>query len=180
MQQVVLRSHPQGAPRAEDFAIETIDVPTLGPGQVLLRTIWLSLDPLIRFTLDPEPITGPYRVRIGEPVYGAALSQVAASNTGGFATGEFVEGRTGWREYALIDPTITLLRNVDPKAAPLSTAVGILSMPGQTSHACMIGIGRVAAGETVVISAAAGAVGSVAGQIGKFSVRASSILRVVR
>ena len=167
MKQVVLLAHPAGEPRAEDFAIETVDIPTPATGQVLLRTLWLSLDPLIRFALDPVPMTGPNRVRIGEPVYGGTVSQVVSTNHAGFACGDFVEGRTGWREYAAIDPATTPLRKIDPALAPLSTALGVLGMPGQTAHACMIGIGRVTAGETVVISAAAGAVGSTAGQIGK-------------
>jgi len=167
MKQVVLRAHPRGEPRAGDFAVETVDVPAAGDGQVLLRTLWLSLDPMIRFALDEKPLTGPIRVRIGEPVYGAAASQVVQSHHPDFAAGDFVEGRSGWREYAAIDPKATPLRKLDPTLAPLSTSLGVLGMPGQTAHACMIGVGRVAAGETVVISAAAGAVGSIAGQIGK-------------
>lgn len=167
MKQVVLRAHPQGAPRAGDFSVEVVDVPSAGPNQVLLRTLWLALDPLIRFALDPEPMTGPNRVRIGEPVYGPTVSQVVTTNHPGFAVGDFVEGRTGWREYAAIDPAKTPLRKLDPMLAPLSTALGVVGMPGQTAYACMINIGRVAAGETVVISAAGGAVGSTAGQIGK-------------
>jgi NADPH-dependent curcumin reductase CurA len=167
MKQVILRAYPQGEPRAEDFAIETVDIPTPGPGQVLLKTLWLSLDPLIRFALDPQPLTGPNRVRVGEPLYGATVSRVIASNNSTYAEGDYVEGRTGWREYAAIDPAAVPLRKIDPSVAPLSTALGVLGMPGQTAHACMIGVGRVAAGENVVISAAAGAVGSLAGQIGK-------------
>lgn len=167
MKQVVLRAHPQGAPRAEDFAVEAADIPSAGPNQVLLRTLWLALDPLIRFALDPVPMTGPNRVRIGEPVYGATVSQVVSTNNPDFAVGDFVEGRTGWREYAAVDPTMTPLRKLDPNMAPLSTALGVVGMPGQTAYACMINVGRVAAGETVVISAAGGAVGSTAGQIGK-------------
>jgi NADPH-dependent curcumin reductase CurA len=167
MQQVVLRSHPRGTPRAEDFAVETSERPSPKPGEVLLRTLWLSFDPLIRFALDEKPMTGPNRVRIGEPVYGGTVSQIVESKAEGFSAGDFVEGRTGWREYAAVDPKSTPLRKIDANAAPLSTALGVLGMPGQTAHACMIGIGRVSAGETVVISAAAGAVGSIAGQIGK-------------
>lgn len=167
LQQVVLRAHPQGAPRAEDFELQTIDMPTLADGQVLLRTLWLSLDPMIRFALDETPLTGPNRVRIGEVIYGGAVSQVIASRHENYAIGDFVEGRTGWRECAAVDPKSTPLRRIDARLAPPSTALGMLGMPGQTAHACMIGVGRVAAGETVVISAAAGAVGSLAGQIGK-------------
>lgn len=167
MKQVVLRAHPQGAPRAEDFSVEAADIPSAGPNQVLLRTLWLALDPLIRFALDPVPMTGPNRVRIGEPVYGGTVSQVVSTNNPDFAVGDFVEGRTGWREYAAVDPTTTPLRKLDPNMAPLSTTLGVVGMPGQTAYACMINVGRVAAGETVVISAAGGAVGSTAGQIGK-------------
>lgn len=167
MKQVVLRAHPQGQPRVDDFAVETVDVPPPGADQVLLRTLWLALDPLIRFALDETPMTGPHRVRIGEPVYGGTVSQVVASNHANFVAGEFVEGRTGWREYAAVDPATTPLRKLDPAIAPLSTALGVVGMPGQTAHACMINIGRVSPGDTVVISAAGGAVGSTAGQIGK-------------
>jgi NADPH-dependent curcumin reductase CurA len=167
MKQVILRAHPTGAPRVADFSLETAVMPTLQSGGVLLRTIWLSLDPLIRFTIDQTVLTGPNRVRIGEVIYGGAVSQVVASDHPDFVVGAFVEGRTGWREYSAVDPVAARLRSIDPTLAPLSTALGILGMPGQTSHACMIGVGRVAAGETVVISAAAGAVGMLAGQIGK-------------
>ena len=167
MRQVVLRAHPVGEPRADDFALESVAVPAPADGQVLLRTLWLSLDPMIRFALDENPMTGPNRVRIGEPVFGGAVSQVVASKHPDFSAGQYVEGRSGWREYAAVDPKTTPLRKVDASLAPLSTALGVLGMPGQTAHACMVGIGRVAAGETVVISAAAGGVGSLAGQIGK-------------
>ena len=167
MRQVVLRAHPQGEPSEEDFAIESVDIPTIDDGQVLLKTLWLSLDPLIRFTIDRAPLTGPTQVRIGEVMYGGTVSQVVGSRSTRLAVGDFVEGRTGWREFAAIDPSRIPLRKVDADIAPLSTALGVLGMPGQTAHACMIGVGRVAAGETVVISAAAGAVGSLAGQIGK-------------
>ncbi|HKY90916.1 MAG TPA: NADP-dependent oxidoreductase [Nevskiaceae bacterium] len=167
MRQVVLRAHPVGLPRADDFAVESAPIPEAGEHPVLLRTVWLSLDPMIRFALDEKPLTGPNRVRVGDVVYGGAVSQVVASRDAAFAPGDFVEGRTGWREYAAVDPKATPLRKIDPSLAPLSTALGVLGMPGQTAHACMIGVGRVAAGETVVISAAAGGVGSLAGQIGK-------------
>jgi NADPH-dependent curcumin reductase CurA len=167
MKQVVLRAHPQGEPSAEDFAVETADIPTISPGQVLLKTLWLSLDPYIRLAIDRTPLTGPNHSRLNEPMYGAAVSQVVATDSPRIAVGDFVEGKTGWREFAAIDPSVIPLRKVDAQVAPLSTALGVLGMPGQTAHACMIGVGRVAAGETVVISAAAGAVGSLAGQIGK-------------
>jgi NADPH-dependent curcumin reductase len=167
VKQVILRSHPNGVPRATDFSVVEAAMPSPADGQVLLKTLWLSLDPMIRLSLDENVITGPTKVRIGDVVFGATVSRVEASRHPDFAVGDYVDGRTGWREYAAIDPKAVPLRKVDASVAPLSTAVGALGMPGQTAHACMIGVGRVAAGETVVISAAAGAVGSLAGQIGK-------------
>src|SRR5262249_13064659 len=145
-------------------ALESVETPRPGAGELLVETLWLSLDPLIRFTLDEKPLTGPNNVRLGEPVYGGTLSRVVSSDDSRFAVGDYVEGRTGWREYAVVNPAKLQLRKVDPTGAPLSTALGILGMPGQTAHACMIEIGRVQAGETVVISAAGGAVGTIAGQ----------------
>jgi len=172
MKQVVLRSYASGNPKAEDFAVETVPVPEPRAGEVLLKTLWLSLDPLIRFALDAVKISGAIHLKPGDVVYGGTVSQVIASSHPGYAVGEFVEGRTGWREYAALDPVNAdpvrgALRKLDPAAAPLSTALGVLGMPGQTAHACVIGIGGVQAGETVVISAAAGAVGTIAGQIAK-------------
>lgn len=167
MRQVVLRAYAQGVPRVEDFALESVALPAPAPGQILLRTIWLSLDPLIRFALDEKPITGRAHVGLGEVVYGGAVSEVVESNHPDYAVGDFVEGRTGWREYAALDPKSVPLRKIDPAAAPLSTALGALGMPGQTAHCCMIEVGKVTVGETVVISAASGAVGTLAGQIGK-------------
>jgi NADPH-dependent curcumin reductase len=167
VKQVVLRSHPAGVPRASDFSIDTVAMPTPPDGGVLLRTIWLSLDPMNRLALDATPLMGSASVGLGEVMCGSAVSEVVASHNPEFEVGCFVEGRTGWREYAAVDPTAAPLRKVDAALAPLSTALGVLGMPGRTAHACMIGAGRVTAGETVVISAAAGGVGSLAGQIGK-------------
>ncbi|MET0180525.1 MAG: NADP-dependent oxidoreductase [Novosphingobium sp.] len=172
MRQVVLKSYARGNPRAKDFAVESVAVPQPADGQVLLRTLWLSLDPLIRFAIDEVRLTGATHLAPGDVMYGGTVSEVVASNHPDYAVGDIVEGRTGWREYAAIDPLRAdpvkgALRKVDPALAPVSTALGVLGMPGQTAHACMVGIGRVKAGETVVVSAAAGAVGSIAGQIGK-------------
>ncbi len=167
MKQVILKSHVVGNPAVENFSIETTVIPDIAEGQVLIKTLWLSLDPLIRFALDEVRLTGRAHVELGEVIYGGAVSQVIESRHPNFAVGNFVEGRTGWQEYAAVDPAQVPLRKVNSGGAPLSTAVGVLGMPGQTAHACMVGVGRVQAGETVVISAAAGVVGSTAGQIGK-------------
>lgn len=167
MQQVVLRSHPNGDPAAEDFELQTVPIPKAGAGEVLLRTSWLALDPLIRFALDATLLTGVNKVAIGDVVYGPTVSEVAVSNSPQFAVGDMVEGRTGWTEYAAVNPQRLALRKLDRTIAPVSTALGVLGMPGQTAYAAMITVGRVKSGETVVVSAAAGAVGSTAGQIGK-------------
>ena len=171
MQQVVLKHYAQGNPKPDDFALVTVPVPVPGEREILIKTLWLSLDPLIRFALDEVKISGAVHLKPGDVIYGGAVSQVMASNHPDYCVGDIVEGRTGWCEYAVIAPDQAPYpgppRRIDPALAPISTALGALGMPGQTAHACMIGIGRVQAGETVVISAAAGAVGSLAGQIGK-------------
>lgn len=171
MKQVVLANYAQGNPKPSDFRVEDAPIPQPGEGEVLLRTLWLGLDPLIRFAIDEKRLSGVTQVRPGEVMYGPTVSAVVASNHPGYAVGDVVEDRTGWREYAVVAPDKADWRGpprkLDPALAPASTALGALGMPGQTAHACVIGIGRVAAGETVVISAAAGAVGSLAGQIAR-------------
>ena len=170
--QIVLASPASGPPRVENFRLETAPIPTPGAGEVLLRTLWLSLDPLLRFAIDEVRLTGAAHIRPGEVMYGGTVSEVLASHHPDYAVGDIVEGRTGWREYAALDPlkgdpVRGALRKVDPAAGPVRGALGVLGMPGQTAHAAVIGIGKVAAGETVVISAAGGAVGTIAGQIAR-------------
>lgn len=171
MRQVVLASYASGNPKPSDFRVEDAPIPQPGEGEVLLRTLWLGLDPLIRFAIDEKRLSGVTQVHPGEVMYGPTVSTVVASNHPGYAVGDVVEDRTGCREYAVVAPDKADWRGpprkLDPALAPISTALGALGMPGQTAHACVIGIGRVAAGETVVISAAAGAVGSLAGQIAR-------------
>lgn len=171
MKQVVLASYASGNPKSSDFRVEDAPIPQPGEGEVLLKTLWLGLDPLIRFAIDEKRLSGVTQVHLGEVMYGPTVSEVVASNHPDYTVGDVVEDRTGWREYAIVAPDKADWRGpprkLDPAQAPVSTALGALGMPGQTAHACVIGIGRVAAGETVVISAAAGAVGSLAGQIAK-------------
>ncbi len=171
MKQVVLASYPQGNPKPSDFRVEKTPVPQPGEGEILLRTLWLALDPLIRFALDEEPVSGIVRHAPGDVIYGPTVSQVVVSNHAGYRPGDIVEGRTGWREYATVAPDDCGYRGpprkLDPALAPVSTALGALGMPGQTAYAGIVNTARVKAGETVVISAAAGAVGSLAGQIAK-------------
>ena len=171
MKQVVLRAYANGIPKPEDYAIEEAPVPEPGAGEVLLKTLWLACDPLIRFSIDAELVTGVTHIKLGEWMYGPAVSQVVRSNHMDYAAGDIVEHRAPWAEYTISAPDKADYRGpprkLDPALAPVQTALGALGMPGQTAHVGMIATGRVKAGDTVAISAAAGAVGSLAGQIGK-------------
>lgn len=170
MKQVVLRCYAKGNPRPEDFSVETVPIPTPGEGEILVRTLWLALDPLIRFAIDENLISGATHLELGDVMFGPAVSRVVASNHPNYAVGDIIESRTGWREYAAVAPEKADYRGpprkIDPDLAPVSTALGGLGMPGQTAREG-IAVCRVQPGETVAISAAAGAVGSIAGQIAK-------------
>ena len=161
---VVLVSRPVGEPKASDFRIEEYTPPAPGEGQVLLRTIWLSLDPYMRGRMSEGPsYAAP--VPIGGVMEGGTVSEVIASNNPAFAKGDIVLSRAGWQTHALSDGKG--LTKIDPKLAPISTAVGVLGMPGMTAYTGLLDIGKPKAGETVVVAAASGAVGSAVGQIAK-------------
>ena len=161
---VTLAARPQGAPQMSDFAIIDGAVPVPGSGELLLRTIYLSLDPYMRGRMNAVKSYAP-AVEIGETMVGGTVSEVLSSNVDGFTTGDLVFGYTGWQTHAIDDGKG--LRKLDPAAAPISTALGILGMPGHTAYVGMLDIGRPQSGETVLVSAAAGAVGSAAGQIAR-------------
>src|SRR5271167_1126022 len=128
---VVLASRPVGEPKASDFRIEDYALPTPGEGQVLLRTIWLSLDPYMRGRMSDGPsYAAP--VPIGGVMEAGTVSEVIASNKSGFAKGDIVLSRAGWQTHALSDGTG--LRKIDPALAPISTAIGVLGMPGMTAY----------------------------------------------
>jgi NADPH-dependent curcumin reductase len=161
---IVLASRPVGDPKSSDFRIEDCPLPAPGEGQVLLRTIWLSLDPYMRGRMSDAPsYAAP--VPIGGVMEGGTVSEVMASNNAGFAKGDIVLARAGWQTHALSDGKG--LAKIDPKLGPISTAVGVLGMPGMTAYAGLLEIGKPQAGETVVVAAASGAVGSAVGQIAK-------------
>lgn len=163
-QRIVLASRPVGEPKPENFRLEDYPVPVPGDGQVLLRTVWMSLDPYMRGRMDDGPsYSAP--VPIGGVMEGGTVCEVVASNNPGFANGDYVLAHTGWQQYAVSDGKG--LRKVDPKMAPISTAVGVLGMPGMTAYTGLLEIGKPKAGETVVVAAASGAVGSAVGQIAK-------------
>ena len=161
---VVLRRRPTGEPRPEDFSLVEDAVPSPGPGQVVTRTIWLSLDPYMRGRLsDRKSYAAP--VQIGETMTGETVGEVIASGDPRFAPGDIVSGSRGWQTHTLSNANA--LSRIERGAAPLSAYLGVLGMPGTTAYSGMTDIGQPKAGETVVISAASGAVGSVAGQLAK-------------
>ena len=161
---VVLASRPVGEPKALDFRIEDYTLPTPGEGQVLLRTVWLSLDPYMRGRMSEGPsYAAP--VPIGGVMEGGTVCEVIASNNPSFAKGDIVLAHTGWQTHALSDGRG--LRKIDAKLGPVSTAVGVLGMPGMTAYTGLLEIGKPQPGETVVVAAASGAVGSAVGQIAK-------------
>lgn len=161
---IVLAHRPQGAPSAADFRLEPQPLPAPGPGQVLLRTRYLSLDPYMRGRMNEGPSYAP-PVAIGEPMTGQTVSVVVSSNLSGFASGELVLANSGWQDYALSDGRD--LVKLDPAVPRTSYALGVLGMPGLTAYVGLLDIGQPRAGETVVVGAATGAVGSVVGQIAK-------------
>jgi len=162
--QVLLRRRPNGLPVPEDFAIVDSALPEPQDGEVLLRGIYLSLDPYMRGRISGvRSYARP--VEIGEVIEGRVVGQVMRSRDPAFRGGDYASGGYGWQLYSAV-PASGLLK-LDPTEAPISTALGVLGMPGMTAYIGLADIGQPKAGETVVVSAASGAVGAVAGQLAK-------------
>ncbi len=162
--QITLAARPVGFPKVSDFQLVYSPVPSPVAGDVLVRSVYLSLDPYMRGRMnDAESYARP--VAIGEVMTGGAVGFVVESRDPAFRSGDAVEGMLGWQEYAVAQARD--LRKVDPVLAPISTALGVLGMPGLTAYFGMLEIGDPKPGETVVVSGAAGAVGMLAGQIAK-------------
>jgi hypothetical protein len=161
---VLLAGRPRGMPGPEHFAIEERAVPEPGPGQVLVRNIYMSVDPYMRSRMADRKSYAP-SWQVGQPVDGRAIGQVVRSQHPDFAPADYVASMLGWREHFVADGQG--LRKVDPGLAPLSAFLGVLGMPGFTAWYGLKEIGRPKAGETLVVSGAAGAVGSLAVQLGK-------------
>jgi len=161
---LVLRRRPDGEPRGEDFAMVEDPVPVPGAGEVLTRTIMLSIDPYMRGRISGRASYAT-PVAIGGVMTGESVGEVLASGDAGFVAGDVVVGSRGWQTHSL-SPAAALTK-VDRNAAPLGAWLGVLGMPGVTAYSGMTDIGQPKAGETAVISAASGAVGSVAGQLAK-------------
>jgi NADPH-dependent curcumin reductase CurA len=162
--QVRLASHPSGFPELSNFELVEATIPRPGRGQMLCRTIYLSLDPYMRGRMSPGP-SYARGVALGEVMVGRTVARVVESELDGFEPGDFVLTSNGWQEYALSERAG--VRKLDPDQAPISTALGVLGMPGLTAYVGLLDIGRARAGETVVVSAASGAVGAVVGQIAR-------------
>ena len=163
-QRIVLASRPDGRPTAENFRLEEAAVPTAGEGEVLLKLRYLSLDPYMRGRMSAaKSYAAP--VAIGAVMEGGTVGEVVESQSAGFARGDFVLSHSGWQSYAVADAST--LRKLDPEQAPLTTALGVLGMPGFTAYSGLLTIGQPKEGETVVVAAATGPVGSAVGQIAK-------------
>ena len=161
---IVLNARPVGAPTADNFRVENLAVPTPAPGQILLRTLDLSLDPYMRGRMSDAP-SYAVPVAMGEVMVGSTVSCVEISQHPGYAVGDLVLGYSGWQDYAVSDGTG--LSKLDPRMTHPSLALGVLGMPGFTAYMGLLDIGDPKPGETVVVAAASGAVGSVVGQIAK-------------
>lgn len=161
---LVLAARPEGEPKDSDFRMEERPVPQPGDGEVLYRNLYLSLDPYMRGRMSSaKSYATP--VEIGQVMVGQTVGEVVESNNPEFAAGDVVLGNAGWQEYGLSDGGD--LRKVDPSLGPVSYALGVLGMPGLTAYVGLLDLGQPKAGETVVVSAASGAVGQVVGQIAK-------------
>ena len=161
---IYLAKHPEGMPTNDDLKIESVPMPSPGPGEMLLRTIYLSLDPYMRGRMSPVKSYAK-GVAPGDTMVGATVAEVMKSDAAGFAPGDIVLSYDGWRTHAVSDGKGVV--KLDPKAAPITTALGVLGMPGFTAYAGLLLHGRPQAGETVVVSAASGAVGQIVGQIAR-------------
>ncbi len=163
-QQVVLAAVPDGDLRPADLRVEEVEVPEPGDRQILLETIYLSIDPYMRWWMRREKFYNE-PIGIGQVIVGGTVSRVRQSRHPDWQEGDWVLAASGWRRFAVSDGSD--LRRIDPNLAPPSTALGVLGMPGFTAYAGLRNIGQPKPGETVVVAAASGAVGSAVGQIAR-------------
>jgi hypothetical protein len=161
---VILIARPEGLPAESDFRVVEAELATMTDGDVLAETLYLSVDPYMRGLLREK---GTYfqPVELGGVMTGEGVGRVIRSNSKAFREGDIVAGMLGWQRYALLPEKA--LRKVDPSLAPITTALGVLGMPGLTAYFGLLDICAPKPGETVFVSGAAGAVGSSAGQIAK-------------
>jgi len=162
--EIHLAARPEGWPKESDFELAEVDVADPEEGELLIRNEFMSVDPYMRGRMnDTRSYVPPFA--LGEPMPGGAVGRVVASNNPDYAEGDWVFSMLGWREVARSDGEG--LRKLDPERAPPQASLGVLGMPGLTAYVGLLDIGQPKEGETVFVSGAAGAVGSVAGQIAK-------------
>lgn len=162
--QITLAARPVGYPKTSDFNLVEAAMPTPGEGEVLVKTLYLSVDPYMRGRIN-QAKSYAANVQIGAVMVGGVIAEVAASKHADFEVGDIVNAHIGWQEYGVAGGDE--LRKIDPGLAPISTGAGILGMPGLTAYFGLLEVGKLQEGETVFVSGAAGAVGSVVGQIAK-------------
>lgn len=162
--EIRLKRRPEGMPALSDFELAETPVPTPGPGQVLVRNIYMSVDPYMRGRMvDRESYVPPFQ--IGETLSGGAVGQVVSSRNDGFKAGDYVNNFSGWREWFVSSGGD--LTKIDPSLAPIQAYLGTFGMPGLTAYAGLLKVGELKEGERVFVSAASGAVGAVVCQIAK-------------
>jgi NADPH-dependent curcumin reductase CurA len=166
VKQIVLASRPKGLPTRESFRLEEVPIPDLPRGGLLLRVLYLSLDPYMRGRMDDRKSYAK-PVGVGDVMTGESVCEVIASDQAGYDAGDIVLAQTGWRTHAA--SAGAALRKLDSAVAPITTGLGVLGMPGFTAYAGLNVIGNPKPGETVVVAAASGPVGSLVGQLAKMA-----------
>ncbi|MFT5580365.1 MAG: NADPH-dependent curcumin reductase CurA, partial [Paraglaciecola psychrophila] len=156
-QQILLKSRPKGTPTQDNFEFQDVEVPAPAAGEVQVQNIYMSVDPYMRGRMRMQ--------KPGDLLEGGAVGKILASNNSHFSVGDYVSHGKGWRQYFNSDGSD--LEKIDASIAPLSAYLGVMGMPGLTAYGGLLVTGELKDGETVFVSAASGAVGSVVGQIAK-------------
>src|SRR5260370_18996260 len=160
-----MASRPDRRPTPANFALEEQPVGELGPGQLLVRNAYMSVDPAMRGRMEPTEKHYTTNFSVGGPLDGSAIGRVIESRADGFAAGDFVRHRLGWRDYAVVDAQAATI--VDPALAPLPTWLGVLGQTGFTAYVGLRPAGEMHDGDLAFVSPAAAAVGSAAGQFAR-------------
>ncbi len=167
-QEIVLAERPSGVPTEDTFQTNDIDMPTLKDNEVLIKSIYVSVDPGMRGFMDKgDDDAAGAKYELNQPITSRSVAQIVDSNDEHFAVGDIVHGRFAWQKYQTV--SVEDIEKVDPDLAPISTAVSMLGVPGLAAYFGMLKIGQPKKGETVVVSGAAGSVGSIASQIAKIT-----------
>jgi NADPH-dependent curcumin reductase CurA len=164
--QITLAARPVGMPQESDFELVESETPSPGPGEVLVRSLWLSLDPYMRGRMS-EARSYAKPTQIGEPMTGQVVGEVIESGDPRFASGDIVAGQLGWQDYAVARGGT--LRTLDPSLAPIQTALHVLGTTGLTAYFGLFDVGLAKPGDAVVVSGAAGAVGQIVGQLAELA-----------